>query len=106
MTGEQFFAGSRYQVLKYDASRVDWVGAGLDTVGIGASIFEPHPVAMIAGWGSDVASFTKTVDRMETGQADVMDLVLDIGGFVPKFGAIPDVLSLLKELGGGFEMVP
>ncbi len=77
---------------------LDWFGLGCDGVGVIAGYFEPRPVALGVGWIADIASLSHTIHGLETGDADPLDLVLDVASFVPKFGIIPDLISIGKEL--------
>ncbi|MFZ2488906.1 MAG: hypothetical protein WAZ19_12370 [Anaerolineae bacterium] len=112
-----------YGQIKFDASRVDWVGVGLDAAGIAADVIslgiggrvingiQIAGAANAAGQLIDGASLLKSSARLRVDLANgtasaaaVGDVGLDVAGiWVP---IVPDSISLVLGLGQGFYTTP
>ena len=122
-TANAYVYNTKYGHLKFDASRVDWVGVGLDglgivtdvlTVGAGGRAVNGVQVAKTArsvGQISDAASFTISgaalaVDLKDGADSWGMwaDFGLDAAGlYLP---VVPDAISLVWGVPQGFYITP
>jgi hypothetical protein len=71
-------------------SRIDWTGVALDGIGIAADGFGPE--GMVVGLLSDVVSLDYTLNKWYAGEANALDVGLEVASFVPLFGTVPDAL--------------
>ncbi len=117
------YAEQRYYHLKFDPSKVDWVGVGLDTAGIiadsisfgiGGRGVKAAKIARAAEQASVLISdislyrtgipFALNYTRGDASLPQAIDFALDALGLYIPFG--PDAISLAWEVSKGFYFMP